>query len=109
MRILDVGSGAGDVALLLADLVGPTGSIVGIDTNAEILAVARQRVLALGWTNVSFVTGDVRTAAPPSTAECARTAAGSRGAANTGCVGLSDHGHQNACSARRHGSNQLGK
>jgi tRNA A58 N-methylase Trm61 len=57
MRILDVGSGAGDVALLLADLVGPTGSVVGIDTNAEILAVARQRVLALGWTNVSFVTG----------------------------------------------------
>lgn len=63
MRVLDVGSGAGDVALLLADLVGPTGSVVGIDMNAEILEVAKQRVLALGWTNVSFVTGDVRTAA----------------------------------------------
>jgi tRNA A58 N-methylase Trm61 len=31
MKVLDVGSGAGDVALLLAKLVGPTGSIVGVD------------------------------------------------------------------------------
>jgi SAM-dependent methyltransferase len=65
LRVLDVGSGAGDVALLLADLVGPTGAVVGVDPNAEILAVARQRVAALGWTNVAFVEGDVRTAALP--------------------------------------------
>jgi tRNA A58 N-methylase Trm61 len=31
MRVLDVGSGVGDVALLVADLVGPTGMVVGID------------------------------------------------------------------------------
>ena len=31
MRVLDVGSGAGDVAILLADLVGPKGEIVGTD------------------------------------------------------------------------------
>ena len=31
MRVLDVGSGAGDVALLLADLVGPTGEVVGVE------------------------------------------------------------------------------
>jgi SAM-dependent methyltransferase len=65
MRVLDVGSGAGDVALLLADLVGPTGAVVGVDPNADILAVARERVAALGWTNVAFVAGDVRTAALP--------------------------------------------
>jgi SAM-dependent methyltransferase len=65
MRVLDVGSGAGDTALLLADLVGPTGAVVGIDTNAAILEVARERVQALGWTNVAFVAGDVRTAALP--------------------------------------------
>jgi ubiquinone/menaquinone biosynthesis C-methylase UbiE len=39
MRVLDVGSGAGDVALLLADVVGPTGEVVGIDTNTDILEV----------------------------------------------------------------------
>jgi tRNA A58 N-methylase Trm61 len=31
IKVLDVGSGAGDVALLLAKLVGPTGSIIGVD------------------------------------------------------------------------------
>jgi 2-polyprenyl-3-methyl-5-hydroxy-6-metoxy-1,4-benzoquinol methylase len=31
MRVLDLGSGAGDVALLLADLVGPQGRVVGVD------------------------------------------------------------------------------
>jgi SAM-dependent methyltransferase len=65
MRVLDVGSGAGDVALLLADLVGPTGAVVGIDPNAAILTVARERVQTHGWTNVVFVEGDVRTAALP--------------------------------------------
>ena len=63
MRVLDVGSGAGDVALLVAELVGPTGAVVGIDTNAAILEVARHRVEAAGWANVTFVEGDVRTAA----------------------------------------------
>ncbi len=63
MRVLDVGSGAGDVALLVAELVGPTGAVVGIDTNPEILEVARRRVQAMGWANVTFVEGDVRTAA----------------------------------------------
>jgi len=35
MRILDLGCGVGDVAMLAADLVGPTGSVVGIDRNAD--------------------------------------------------------------------------
>jgi SAM-dependent methyltransferase len=59
MRVLDVGSGAGDVALLLAELAGPQGKVVGADTNAEILEMARARVRAAGWTTVVFHTGDV--------------------------------------------------
>jgi len=31
MRVLDVGSGSGDVAFLAADLVGPSGEVVGVD------------------------------------------------------------------------------
>jgi SAM-dependent methyltransferase len=58
MRVLDVGSGAGDVALVLADLVGPEGRVVGVDTNADILEVARARVRAAGWSTVSFRAGD---------------------------------------------------
>ncbi len=57
MKVLDLGSGAGDVALVLADLVGPQGRVVGVDTNEEILAVARDRVRAAGWTTVSFHAG----------------------------------------------------
>jgi SAM-dependent methyltransferase len=62
MRVLDVGSGAGDVALLLADLFGPHGQVVGVDVNAAILETARARVHAAGWANVTFHAGDVREA-----------------------------------------------
>ena len=54
MKVLDVGSGAGDVALLLAELVGPQGRVVGAQTNAEILDTAASRVQAAGWTTVVF-------------------------------------------------------
>jgi len=63
MRVLDVGSGAGDVALLVAELVGPTGQVVGVDTNAQILEVARSRVQAAGWTNIVFSAAEIGTAA----------------------------------------------
>jgi len=58
MKVLDIGSGAGDVALLLADLVGPSGQVTGVEMNAEILATARARVEAAGWRNVTFLPGD---------------------------------------------------
>lgn len=60
MKVLDLGSGAGDVALLAADLVGPRGHVVGVDVNADILDTARARATSAGWTNVTFVAGDVR-------------------------------------------------
>jgi SAM-dependent methyltransferase len=58
MRVLDVGTGAGDVALLLADLVGPEGSVIGVDSNPELVETARARVAEAGLGNVSFVVGD---------------------------------------------------
>ncbi|HEU5327417.1 MAG TPA: methyltransferase domain-containing protein [Thermomicrobiales bacterium] len=60
MRVLDVGSGAGDVALLAAELVGPTGQVVGVDLNPAVLVVARERARAAGHANVEFAVGDVR-------------------------------------------------
>jgi SAM-dependent methyltransferase len=62
MTVLDVGSGAGDVTLLLADLVGPRGRVLGVEQNAAIVDVARRRVQAAGWRNVTFHVGDVRDA-----------------------------------------------
>ena len=61
MRVLDIGSGAGDVALTAAELVGPEGQVVGVDVNGEILETARARAGKAGWTHVEFVAGDART------------------------------------------------
>ena len=60
MKVLDLGSGAGDVALLAARLVGSEGEVVGIDTNPAILETARGRARDAGCSNVSFVAGDIR-------------------------------------------------
>ena len=60
MRVLEIGSGAGDVALTLAELVGPTGHVIGVDINATILDTARQRANDAGMQNVEFIAGDAR-------------------------------------------------
>lgn len=59
MRVLDIGSGAGDVALLLAEQVGPAGSIVGVDIDPSLLSFASERATAAGYTNISFQAGDI--------------------------------------------------
>lgn len=60
MRVLEIGSGAGDVAIMLAELVGKTGQVVGVDINPTILESARLRVLDLGLDNIKFQAGDAR-------------------------------------------------
>lgn len=58
MRVLDVGSGAGDVAFLAAELVGETGEVFGTDRSSAALATARQRARARSLANVDFLDGD---------------------------------------------------
>lgn len=60
MNVLDIGSGAGDVSLLAANIVGPDARVTGVDMNAEILNTARERARASGHQNVNFVAGDIR-------------------------------------------------
>lgn len=61
MRVLDIGSGSGDVAFASAELVGSDGEVVGVDVNGEILETARGRAREAGFTNVTFMEGDART------------------------------------------------
>jgi len=65
MKVLDVGSGVGDVAFLVAELVGPTGRVVGVDTDGAALEKARKRAEHLRLRNVEFVHGDIRTTGLP--------------------------------------------
>ena len=60
MRVLEIGSGAGDVALTLAELVGSTGQVVGVDINASILETARRRAADADIRNIEFIAGDAR-------------------------------------------------
>src|SRR5947209_4469612 len=58
MRVLDVGSGAGDVAILLAGLVGPTGEVVGTDPALTAINTSEKRVKTASLANVTFRHGD---------------------------------------------------
>jgi len=58
MRVLDVGCGSGDVSFLAADLVGPSGEVVGIDRERKAVDWADARARSRGIRNVNFVEGD---------------------------------------------------
>ena len=58
-RILDLGSGVGDVSMLAARMVGISGEIVGVERDTRSVATARARVAQAGLTNVTFTEGDV--------------------------------------------------
>jgi ubiquinone/menaquinone biosynthesis C-methylase UbiE len=61
MRVLEVGSGGGDVAILLAGLVGQSGEVVGADLARPAIDAAERRVRALSLANVTFRHGDPAT------------------------------------------------
>ena len=43
MRVLDLGAGPGDVAFLVAEAVGPSGSVVGVDREERSVELAKRR------------------------------------------------------------------
>jgi SAM-dependent methyltransferase len=61
MRVLDLGSGPGDVAFQVAQMVGSDGSVVGVEQDPAQIAVAMQRRDGFGFGNVDFRLGDART------------------------------------------------
>ena len=64
MRVLDLGSGMGDSALLAARLTSPGGRVVAVERSAETVAAARERLESLGATAIDYVQADVTDLAP---------------------------------------------
>jgi ubiquinone/menaquinone biosynthesis C-methylase UbiE len=58
MRVLDVGCGSGDVAFLVADLVGSRGKVIGADRAASAVEWASARGRSRRISNVTFLEGD---------------------------------------------------
>src|SRR5215472_15890655 len=58
-RVLDLGAGVGDVAMLAARLVGPSGTVVRVERDSRSIARAKTRVADAGFNHVSFSECDV--------------------------------------------------
>ena len=64
MRVLDLGTGTGEVALLAAELVGADGSVLAVDRAPDGLAYAERKASDRGVTTVRFVEADVAAYVP---------------------------------------------
>jgi ubiquinone/menaquinone biosynthesis C-methylase UbiE len=58
-RVLDVCCGSGASALPAAEIVGPKGSVLGIDLAERMLGLARAKAAARGLRNAEFRVGDM--------------------------------------------------
>ena len=62
--VLDLGSGAGKVCWIAAQVAGPTGRVIGVDMNTEMLALARTHhatiAARVGFDNVSYRRGMIQ-------------------------------------------------
>ncbi|MEL6105616.1 MAG: methyltransferase domain-containing protein [Planctomycetota bacterium] len=62
--VLDLGSGGGKICFIASQVVGESGSVIGVDMNDEMLALARrsQRTVAerIGYDNIRFCKGKIQ-------------------------------------------------
>jgi demethylmenaquinone methyltransferase/2-methoxy-6-polyprenyl-1,4-benzoquinol methylase len=59
-KVLDCGAGTGTTGILAANKLGPRGKVTLFDLSDDMLAVARQKVVAAGLQDrVAFQTGDI--------------------------------------------------
>lgn len=63
--VIDLGCGTGLNFAGLVAAVGPTGRVIGVDRSTDMLAVARRRIAASGWSEtVTLVPADAGTLDP---------------------------------------------
>lgn len=61
-RVLDIGCGFGDTTRQIAALVGPEGSVLGVDISDRFVELCRREARELGLANVAYEVGDVQVA-----------------------------------------------
>ncbi|NPA85186.1 MAG: protein-L-isoaspartate(D-aspartate) O-methyltransferase [Crenarchaeota archaeon] len=64
-RVLEVGTGSGYHAAIMAELVGPEGHVYTIERIPELAEQARERLRALGYDNVTVIVSDGSKGYPP--------------------------------------------
>src|ERR1700733_4132563 len=60
-HVIDIGCGCGATVLALADRVGPTGEVLGLDVSEQMSARARERIGVSGFSNARVVVSDAAT------------------------------------------------
>jgi SAM-dependent methyltransferase len=60
-RVLDAGCGPGGTFPYLAEAVGTSGEVVGIEISPEVAINANKRIQVRRWSNVQVVQGDAKT------------------------------------------------
>jgi ubiquinone/menaquinone biosynthesis C-methylase UbiE len=62
--ILDLGSGSGKICFIASQVVGPTGRVIGVDMNDDMLALSRRAAgevaAKVGYANVEFRKGRIQ-------------------------------------------------
>ena len=62
--VLDLGSGGGKICFIASQIAGPSGRVIGVDTNDEMLGLARRSAPAVaervGYANVEFRRGRIQ-------------------------------------------------
>ena len=62
--VLDLGSGSGKICFIAAQIVGPTGKVIGVDMTDEMLEIARRNAPTVaervGYSNVEFRKGRIQ-------------------------------------------------
>jgi len=65
-RVIDIGCGCGETAIEIARLVGPAGSVLGIDVSQPMLEVARSHGMSAASPQLNFREGDASETRLPS-------------------------------------------
>jgi SAM-dependent methyltransferase len=70
-RVLDIGCGTGLSFMAVEGLIGPEGSIVGVEQSPEMLERARARAAENNWKNITLISSSVEEATIPLAADAA--------------------------------------